>query len=276
VGAACAPPPEVCREGQEPSLTPATARGAAGFHPYAHSHNDYEHRRPLEDALDARFYSVEADVYFRDGRFEVSHLGFGSVGTLEALYLAPLQARVDARGSVHGDGLPLTLWVDLKDKDARLPQELAALLARFPMVATFDDRGGVARAGAVRVVLTGEREMKEAFTQQVPAPRPAVRDSNDYTPGDPAPGSGAGAAGWGAYALNWGKYLTWNGSGELPAEERRRIACIVENAHAAGRTVRFFAAPDRQEVWQAMLDAGVDYVHTDKLGELEAFLAERR
>ena len=30
---------------------------------HAHAHNDYQHKRPLLDALDHDFCSVEADVY---------------------------------------------------------------------------------------------------------------------------------------------------------------------------------------------------------------------
>src|SRR5262245_58578952 len=33
----------------------------------AHAHNDYEHPRPLFDALDQGFCSVEADIYLVDG-----------------------------------------------------------------------------------------------------------------------------------------------------------------------------------------------------------------
>ncbi|MFM7555618.1 MAG: hypothetical protein ACKPAH_10035, partial [Verrucomicrobiota bacterium] len=35
--------------------------------PQAHSHNDYEQKRPLLEALDHGFCSVEADVYLVEG-----------------------------------------------------------------------------------------------------------------------------------------------------------------------------------------------------------------
>lgn len=38
----------------------------------AHAHNDYEHDRPLLDALDHGFTSVEADVWLVDGDRAVS------------------------------------------------------------------------------------------------------------------------------------------------------------------------------------------------------------
>ncbi|MEU9588105.1 hypothetical protein AB0D70_32420, partial [Streptomyces werraensis] len=45
---------------------PASAAGAQPL-PRAHAHNDYEHDRPLLDALDHGFTSVEADIYLVDG-----------------------------------------------------------------------------------------------------------------------------------------------------------------------------------------------------------------
>src|ERR1019366_2575676 len=39
----------------------------------AHAHNDYEHSRPLWDALDQGFCSVEADIYLVNGQLLVAH-----------------------------------------------------------------------------------------------------------------------------------------------------------------------------------------------------------
>ena len=39
----------------------------------AHAHNDYEHNRPLYDALDHGFTSVESDVWLVDGELLVAH-----------------------------------------------------------------------------------------------------------------------------------------------------------------------------------------------------------
>jgi len=63
----------------------------------AHAHNDYEHARPLLDALDRGFCSVEADVWLVDGQLLVAHdRGKAKPGrTLQALYLDPLRARDD-------------------------------------------------------------------------------------------------------------------------------------------------------------------------------------
>lgn len=258
---------EVCGEAVFPSPAPARPHPVAGFHAYAHAHNDYEHSRPLHDALDSRFYSVEADVFFTGGRFEVSHLGVNSKGTLTDLYLDPLKSRVDATGSVYGNGVPFTLWIDLKDDHAELVSALHTLLSGYPMLARNTATG--VEPGAVEVVLTGNAAAKERYSTAGPVRR-ASRDSNLFAPGDPPADPY-----WRSYALDWGRYVGWNGGGAIPSDVTRRLECIVGIARQGGRKVRFYAAPDREPVWGAILDVGGDFVGTDNLRGLHAFLAAR-
>ena len=206
-----------------------------------HAHNDYEHQHPLNDALAAGFTSVEADIWLRDGELVVSHDAFTQKGTLADLYLDPLQALVDAHGSVHNDGAPFTLWIDIKDQSAGLNDALATLLGKHAMI-----------GGAVVVILTGDAAQKQAFRG------PVTIDSNDFSLSDPS------ADGfWRSYALDWNTYN--------PTAER--MACIVNVAHQKGRSVRFFGGPDDDAAWKQQRDANVDFINTDKLTDLAAFLA---
>src|SRR5262245_25702012 len=65
-----------------------------------HAHNDYAHERPLLDALEHGFCSVEADIYLVEGHLLVAHdRGQVQPGrTLQALYLDPLRDRVQKNG----------------------------------------------------------------------------------------------------------------------------------------------------------------------------------
>ena len=78
-------------------ITVAFAAETAAVAPLAqaHAHNDYEHDRPLLDALDHGFTSVEADIYLVDGALLVAHnrRDVKPERTLEKLYLDPLQER---------------------------------------------------------------------------------------------------------------------------------------------------------------------------------------
>ncbi len=261
--AGCGPKP-ACAGDEAPPAVPV-ASTAAGFLPYGHSHNDYEQDRPLQQALDADLYSVEADLWLDGEDIVVKHDAWAlSVGTLQELYLDPLQALIDDRGSVHGDGVVFTLWLDLKDGSPAMTDALTALLSGYDMATTFSPTGTL--AGGVTVALTGDASGKERMVQ-ADAPRPFARDDNAYAPDDPPADDG-----WRFYALSWNDYVPYGGDGAPTDDAARRLACIVDHAHDDGRKVRFYAAPQTEAAWAFQLDTGVDYVETDDVEALGAFL----
>ena len=85
----------------------------------AHAHNDYEHKRPLFDALDQGLCSVEADIFLVDGQLLVGHTrrSLKPERTLASLYLVPLKERVAKNGGrVYRGGPEFTLLIDFKTK----------------------------------------------------------------------------------------------------------------------------------------------------------------
>lgn len=231
-----------------------------------HAHNDYAHARPLLDALDAGFCSVEADVHYAGGTLAVSHDGKSSPGTLESLYLAPLQARVASHhGSVYGDGKPFRLVIDLKDNTDELPGTIAAVFARYPMLSRFD--GATRVPGAVDVVFTGDEAAKRAVVART---RWGTRDTNTFSSDEPVVD-----ARWTDFALPWSDAIDWSGDGAMPADEQRTLAYLVGYAHALHRTIRFYGAPDRPSVWAAEAAAGVDFISANDLVGLARFLGAR-
>ena len=263
LGAGCGHP-KVCDDGQVAVQARAQRDPKVGYHTRAHAHNDYEHARPLLDALDQRFYSVEADIYYYGGSLGVSHDPLGSKGTLKDLYLDPLQARVTEKGSVYGDGVPFVLWIDLKEGSVELVTALHTLLDGYPMLTRYTDAG--ITPGPVTVLLTGDARGKEDFTARFPDRR-AARDSNNFSPSDPTADNA-----WRAYALDWAAYLSSSSNGTLSSAERARLACIVDNAHDAGRQVRFYNMPGHAEAWGEALNVGVDFISADDLAGLNSFL----
>ncbi|MFT3711169.1 MAG: hypothetical protein QM817_26365 [Archangium sp.] len=232
-----------------------------------HAHNDYEHTRPLLDALDQKFESVEADVWL-DGTAEigVSHAGPPFKGSLKSLYLDPLAQRIaDNGGSVHGDGKPFFLWLDLKDGSTALQDALAAQLAGYSFLTQFDDNG-VATQGAVTVLLTGDDKAKKALVTRA-SPRPYARDSNDYSAMDPAADGK-----WASYAVNYYSFMQWDGAGTIPRAQQRQLENLINGAHATGRSIRIYASPDTPGYWAAAKAAHLDFINTDKLAELASSL----
>jgi glycerophosphoryl diester phosphodiesterase len=75
---------------------------------------------------------------------------------------------------------------------------------------------------------------------------------------------------------NWTKQFKWDGVGAIPEDEKQKLHDFVAAVHEQRRRVRFWGTPDdperRQAVWRALIEAGVDYINTDDLAGLSAFL----
>ncbi|MBS1150570.1 MAG: putative secreted protein [Myxococcaceae bacterium] len=231
----------------------------------AHAHNDYEHPRPLLDALDQRFDSVEADLYWSGTDLGISHGGPPFKGTLKELYLEPLKALVEKNGgSVRGDGKPFFLWLDFKDSLVESQDAVAAQLAGYPMLTRFEDDREV--PGAVTVVLTGTAAAKKALADRA-APRFWIRDSNNYADTDPA-----SDLRWGYYAVSYWTFLSWAGDGAMPAAQKKQLKNLIDGAHAKGRKLRIYSSPDAPEYWRAARELGLDFLNADDLAGLRATL----
>ncbi|GHB27860.1 hypothetical protein GCM10010377_17430 [Streptomyces viridiviolaceus] len=258
-----------------PAGTALAGEGKHGPRPLwrAHAHNDYEHPRPLLDALDHRFGSVEADIYLVGDQLLVAHdpEDLDPARTLESLYLDPLAARVRAgHGRVYrGDRRPLQLLVDIKTEGASTYLELDRRLRRYKHLFTAYAHGRVF-PGPVTAVISGDRAARAPMEAQ--ATRRAFYDGRLTDLGTSAPASFVPLI-----SDNWTLNFTWRGVGAFPEAERRKLRDIVGAAHGRGQRVRFWATPDvagpdRDAVWSELLAAGVDHLNTDDLAGLEAFL----
>ncbi|MFJ5278953.1 phosphatidylinositol-specific phospholipase C/glycerophosphodiester phosphodiesterase family protein [Streptomyces parvulus] len=262
-----------------PAGTALASEGGRGPRPLwrAHAHNDYEHPRPLLDALDHRFGSVEADIYLVEGQLLVAHdpEDLDPSRTLESLYLAPLAARVRAHhGRVYRrDRRALQLLVDIKTEGASTYLELDRQLRRYGHLFTAYAHGRV-RPGAVTAVVSGDRAARVPMEAQ--RTRRAFYDGRLTDLGTSAPASFVPLI-----SDNWTLNFIWQGVGAFPDAERRKLRSIVGAAHARGQRVRFWATPDiagpaRDAVWTELVAAGVDHLNTDDLAGLEAFLDAHR
>src|SRR5262245_55861246 len=105
----------------------------------AHAHNDYAHSRPLLDALEHGFCSVEADIHLVEGELLVAHdrdhVRPGR--TLQALYLDPLRERARKNGGkVFPAGPGLILLIDIKSEADPTYEVLRRVLSRYSELLT--------------------------------------------------------------------------------------------------------------------------------------------
>jgi hypothetical protein len=242
----------------------------------AHAHNDYEHPRPLFDALGEGFTSVEADIYLVGTELLVAHdpEDLDPTRTLRSLYLDPLRERVlRNHGAVHRGYRDFQLLIDIKTEGESTYAALDAVLRqpRYAFLWT-SYRYGHVRHGAVTAVVSGNRPRATMTAQRT---RVAFYDGRIANTTDLGPGSDARLTP--LVSDNWTNLFSWVGAGPMPADQRAKLHAIVETAHEAGQRVRFWATPDvpgpeRDAVWRELVAAEVDHINTDDLKGLADFL----
>lgn len=233
---------------------------------HAHAHNDYAHRRPLFDALDRGFCSVEADVFLVRGELLVGHtwLDLRTGRTLEKLYLEPLRKRArDGKGHIYTGGPAFFLLIDVKT-DAKITyQAIDRVLSDYSDILTTVRDGKVERR-AVTVVISGNCPRELIRGQKL------RRAAIDGRPSDLDSDVPAHLIPW--ISDSWSSQFRWRGQGEMPKAERDKLRSIVQKAHKHGRLVHFWATPERRDLWREQRSAGVDLLNTDRLDELRRFL----
>src|SRR3954469_1882721 len=125
----------------------------------AHAHNDYEHKRPLFDALDHGFCSFEADIHLVNGQLLVAHdrSELKTNRSLQSLYLDPLRERIRKNGGrVYRAGPECTLLIDLKSDWHSIYPVLRKTLEQYAdILTTFRD--GTKLTNAITAIITGNR-----------------------------------------------------------------------------------------------------------------------
>jgi len=233
-----------------------------------HSHNDYERKRPLVEALDQGFEIVEADVHLIKGELYVSHLRpwFPKESqTLKKLYLEPLLARFRKTGRIGEEGRPFLLMIDFKSDAIPTWEVLRDQLAEFREMLTEFSTDKRIRLGAVTVFLSGNRPVAALRKAKR---RLAALDGRPHELGRAWP-----AALTPVVSAPYQNHFSWRGQGDPPAEEIKAFRKLCAKAKAEGKQVRLWGSPESRAVWQVLIEAGATVINTD---ELEAFATFRK
>ena len=232
----------------------------------AHAHNDYLHKRPLLDALDCGFCSVEADIYLVDGQLLVAHSKseLSPDRTLRSLYLDPLRARIQKHsGKVHADVPMFTLLIDIKSEGKTTYRALHTLLSEYRDILSHVEQG-IEHPGPVKAIVSGNRAVDLISTEAIRyvGIDGRLSDLDSDSPDHLLP----------LISDNWALNFRWRGVGELLASDRDKLTSVIERAHKKKRLVRFWGTPDNAQVWSVLKVAGVDLINTDDLKGLSGFL----
>ncbi len=249
------------------SLTVRPTEAAAQPHPYTvantHSHNDYEQRIPYWLAWQQGFGSIEADIWLVDGVVIVGHdrQEIKAGRTLEEYYIKPLVACVEKNnGRPYADtARKLQILIDVKEDSVNALAALIALLDKYPLLE---------HCPAITWVISGNRPAVSRYMSYPPFIAFDGILHDHYTPGV------LSRIAMMSDDLHY--YTRWDNQGGIPDTARRSLLAAVRSAHDLHLPVRFWDAPDFPAAWQQLVGLGVDYINTDHILELSAWLRARR
>jgi hypothetical protein len=239
----------------------------AQVHPLlkAHAHNDYMHTKPLFDALAHGFTSIEADIHLINNELYVVHdkpESITGLPTLKALYLEPLAKHIKQNnGFVYkGHTSPVYLMIDIKTEGAATYAVLKKQLALYKDMLY----SSANPEGRIQVVLSGNRPIELVKNESEALVsidgRPEDLPANYLVKFMPV------------ISQNYFKILAWTGEGNISQEDKQKLEQLVKDVHNQGKKLRLWASPEKEIIWQVLLEAGVDFINTDKLPELKAFM----
>lgn len=254
------------------ALLVSTLAFAAGVTPLsnAHAHNDYEHDRPLLDALDHGFCSVEADVHLVDGELLIAHDAdkVERGRTLQKLYLDPLRARANVNGGhIYPNGPRFILLIDFKTSGEETYAVLRPVLDTYKDILTRFTPDSTEEK-AVTVIISGSRPV--GVLRAEPERYAAIDGRFPDLDGEVNPNLIP------LISDSWWSRYRWSGRGDMPENVRVDMVKDVERAHERGCIVRFWALPHNEELWQFLIDSGVDLINADDLPRLQTFLLEKK
>ena len=223
------------------------------------AHNDYEKAQPLLQAIAAKADFIEVDLHLRNGKLVVAHekeQADTTTQTLENLYLKPIIALFSQhQGRISPDRrYAPTLVFDLKDKsEVILPILLPLIESNLALFSK------ALSPLALRVVISGNRPRPEFYLDQPTYlffdGRPSELYDNET------------AKRVALISDNFRSYARWDGTGEVPDEDKAKLKRIIKRAHQAGCPIRFWNAPDTPNAWKKLYKLGVDIINTDNVAE---------
>ena len=227
------------------------------------AHNDYVRPIPFYTAYELQVGFIEADVFLHDGDLLVAHhkheIEKGK--NLEALYLKPLINEIK-KNKIFIYANPertLTLMIDLKTEGMATLDKLVEKLNKYPELIS---------CGALQFMISGNVPDPTRWKNYPTFIHFDGRPGIAYTPEQLKRIS--------MISTNFRAHSQWNGTGTLTESDHKKIMALMDEVHAKGKVIRFWATPDFKNAWQELIHLKIDVIVTDDVAGLSAFLKEPR
>jgi alkaline phosphatase len=224
-----------------------------------HSHNDYEQSAPFWAAWQQGFGSIEADIWLVDGRVLIGHdtteIKIGR--TLEEYYIKPLLACIEKNhGHPFADSARrLQMLIDVKADSVAALAALIALLDRYPVLE---------HCGCLKWVISGNRPDPARYTAYPPFIAFDGILHARYTREQ--------LSRIAMMSDDLRHYTRWDPRSGIPDTGLDSLKQAIGRSHAEHLPVRLWNAPDFPLAWHQLMQLQVDYLNTDHIADLAAYL----
>ena len=226
----------------------------------AHSHNDYEQKKPFWEAYQQQFGSIEADLFLVNDSLYAAHQqkDITPERTFRKLYLQPIIEQIQKNnGSIYPQkNIQLQLLIDLKTSSQETMAALVKILEPYKSM--------LAPVGSVKIVVSGNTPAPENFDKYPAFIYIDGRPEVTYTTKQ--------LERIGLISQSFQKYTRWNGEGDLPEKDKNTVSKVVQEIHDLGKKVRFWATPDNIHTWKTMMELQVDFLNTDHVVQMGDYL----
>jgi hypothetical protein len=225
---------------------------------------DHKRSHPLQDALDASFAGISAEI-------NLSKEGQLKCGSkyLEDLYLKPLHLLVKQNnGRVYAEiSDEFILFLTIKSDSIETYKALHKLMGSYPSLIT-QYTGAIRNKKAVRVVVSGEIPLGMIQSETIrfcsidePIQKTfTVNENNSFS----------------FATMNFNKNYNWSGEGNMTNTEYYSMTTFVKLAHKSGRLVRVQRIPEKSNAFSLLADAGVDYFEVNDLDNFIRYWRNRK
>jgi len=205
---------------------------------------------------------MEADIFLETDELYVAHDAreLALHRSLERLYLQPLLAAVQKNnGYPYADTTrTLQMLIDIKSASQSTIDKLVKTLEKFPLLIN---------SRAITWVITGNRPAPGQFSSY---PAFILFD------GDLGRGYNTEALQRIAMmSADFKHFSGWDGNDDIPEGDENRLKEVILAAHRLHKPVRFWNAPDSGNAWNELMLLQVDFINTDHIEALAAFLNEK-
>lgn len=247
------------------AISKLVAQPAAYSTQNAHSHNDYEQKRPFFEAFERNFGSIEADVYLVDGELYVAHdrKNITKERTFKQLYLLPLLEKLkSSKPNIYPRNGQLQLLIDLKTGG----ETLTVLESQIKPYRQYFDKPQ--NKNAIRIVISGNMPKPSEFVQFDTIFTFDGRKNIKYTSEESKRVV--------LVSESFGTIGGWTLDGTLKPEVFSKASLFVDSLHKAGKKVRLWGTPNKVTTFETLSKLKVDYIGTDSLQLLHNYLTNHR